>query len=329
MRGDIAPTTAELSTVIAKESIPQRVVKGIEQKKKDAALVREIRQIYESKYGPITTSHTQSMEAEKSVQDAIQPSLETTAPVNNTLAPLHTKMPKESSATIAMTTEQLPASEIPASSLTTPKPATTAQYTILAYDSKSKNMTSASFESIPSSSETTIPGTIALRHLAYANRFLPKLIELQHRGFVPVHAERNLLILRQDTTKSTSEDARGFTPGEDPVKNEPVADESATGTGTKEPRRLEPIFSGGKNREKAWRRWKEARSAARRARRRRFGRAVKFVAGGVVLSGAVIYLAGVGAEVRLNRGRGKVVLTDDRRNWYDHPTDELEARKRG
>lgn len=314
----------------AKESITQRVNRELEQKKKDAALVREIRYIYEDKYGPITTSHVQPVEVaveppvEKVAEAKVVP--ETAVPLPDVEAVKETETAKE---TASPKDTPAPLERKPAATLTTPTPARTAKYTILAYDSKSKNMTTASFESIPSATESSIPATIALRHLAYANRFLAKLIELQHRGFTPVHAERNLLILRQDASKTAE---KAFDASEEPVKTETPAEDAATETATaKEPKRLEPVFSGKpshRNMEKAWRRWKEAKRQARQARRRRFGRAVKFVAGGVVLSGAVIYLAGVGAEVRHNRGRGKVVVSDEKRSWYDHSREELEAAQR-
>jgi hypothetical protein len=328
---DAVAKISDLCRTAAKPTIPQRVAKGLEQKRKDDALVREIRSIYEEKYGPITTSHSQLAEtsaaAEKTVEAKTAP--EAVPPPPPPPPPRAAKLPEELSSTEPTPiVEKEALVQEPSSTLTAPKAARTAKYTILAYDSKSKNMTTASFESIPAASETAIPGTIVLRHLDYAHKFLPKLIELQHRGFVPVHAERNLLILRQDTAKVAADTIPVATErSDDPVKNETMAEESAVGSGAKEPRRLEPVFSGShKNHEKVWRRWKEAKRQARHARRRRFRRAVKFVAGGVVLSGAVIYLAGVGAEVRQNRGRGKVVVSDDRRKWYDHSNEELGPR---
>ena len=274
-----------------------RALKELEQKKQDAALVREIRQIYEEKYGPITTSHTQPAE------DTVSATVEVAAPSE---APA--KDPKPITETARAETE-------PASTLSTPTPMRLAKYTILAYDPKSKNMTTASFESTPSETENAIQATVALRHLAYANRFLPKLIELQHRGFVPVHAERNLLILRQDAAKMGSAVERGFENSEeDPVQSERYVELNDNETSSaKEPKRLEQVFSGTseRHRERAWQKWKEQQKQERARKRRRFGRAVRWSAGGVMLSGAVVYLAGVGAEVRQNRGRGKVVVTSD------------------
>jgi hypothetical protein len=87
-------------------------------------------------------------------------------------------------------------------------------------------------------------------------------------------------------------------------------DQNAARTSGKEPKRMESVYSGvsEKQRERAWQKWKEAQKQERMRRKRKIGRAVRWTAGGVVLSGAVVYLAGVGAEVRGNRGRGKVVV---------------------
>jgi len=323
-RKDIGSTAAAAKggDVSAAESkIPQatRAEEQFEQKKQDAALVREIRQIYEDKYGAITTSHTQPIDAPVKGDDAI--------PASSISSTLATATPIVDAASLqsSSTSKTKPRNESPpVSSLSTPTPSKLAKYTILAYDSKSKNMTTATFESIPSATENAFPTTVALRHLAYANRFLPKLIELQHRGFVPVHAERNLLILRQDSTKSAAAApiSEQETSDEDHIQAERFIDlhnnsassssSAAPAEGLNEPRRLEQVYSGSeRHRERAWQKWKEAQRAERQRKRRRFGRAVKWTGGGVVLSAGVVYLAGVGAEVRQNRGRGKVVVTGE------------------
>jgi hypothetical protein len=314
---EVAVTKEAMQPAKPSKTLAEQFKTELEQKKMDTQLVREIKQIYEDKYGPITTSHSQIESAvamETEARPAVEPSQS------------RTNIAEELTQSDLVATSPIPVAPIssisqieqePSSTLTTPTPSKTARYTILAWDSKSKTMTTASFESIPSTTEKAMPTTIALRHLAYGNRFLPKLIELQHRGFLPVHAERNLLILRQDGGKNAS---LGVSEGseEEVVQSERFVDllegrPSSQESDAKEPKRLEPVFSGAseKQRERAWRKWKEEQRQESRRRRRRFGRAVRFVGGGVVLSGAVVYLAGVGAEVRQHRGRGKVVVMSD------------------
>ena len=139
---------------------------------------------------------------------------------------------------------------------------------------------------------------------------MPKLSELQQHGFVPVHAERNLLILRQDGSKATSATERGYELNEeDPVQSERYVDlNEALSSSAKEPKRLEQVFSGPneRQRERAWQKWKEAQKQDRARRRRRMWQRVKYGAGGVGVAFGVVYLAGVGAE--MNRGRAKVVV---------------------
>ena len=108
---------------------------------------------------------------------------------------------------------------------------------------------------------------------------------------------------------------------EDPVQSERYIDlKESTSASTEakvgEAKRVEPVFSGRQvmdhaSRERAWRKWKEAQKQERMRRRRRAGRAVRFVASGVVLSAGIVYLAGVGSELRNNRGRAKIVITSD------------------
>jgi hypothetical protein len=205
------------------------LARNIEEEKEDAILVGEIRKAYEDEYGVINRGHTQepvvAKEAPATMSGAewiekqegiVERSLSETEKSERIQDGQKQAVPEQElsrlqkeeeslvkDGRIFKDTEELKSSEIestkiekkPVSTLSTPKPSKIAKYTILAYDAKTKDMTTATFESIPSESEKAIQTTVALRHLTYANRFLPKLIELQHRGFVPVHAERNLLIL--------------------------------------------------------------------------------------------------------------------------------------
>ncbi|KIW06162.1 hypothetical protein, variant [Verruconis gallopava] len=298
-------------------SDPQAETKELDPKESDIALLGENRHVDEDADGPTTASHTHPLKvkADSTVQkndenevlpDVNMPSYDVGA-AQNAETPKKIEAPTPASQVESVEPE-------PATCLSPPAPAKVVRYKILAYDAKSKKMTTASFESVFFPNETIIPTTITLRHLTYANRFLPKLVKWQHQGFVPVHAEGNLLILRQDA-ESKADANSAFDLSDALVQEESVADDGKP-VETKEPKRLEPVFSGRysqKYAENAWRKWKDMRRQARIAQRRRFKRVIKFMAGCVVVSGAMIYIAGVVAEVRHDRGRRKFVVSEEKR----------------
>jgi len=283
-------------------------------------LAKELQKIYEDKYGPIQTSHVQKNE--QPVVKHSSPGREISPAASVPDQQLPTSPPPTEQTTLQQSTQQ----PEPASTLTTPTSSQTATYTILSYDSKTKSMTKASFDSIPSQSESIIPLTVALRHLNCAEKFLPKLKSLREAGFVPVHVDRNLLMLRKEAPSGIAGGAtEAFQFDEEPVQHESLAEKSMP----KQRRKLEPVFSGGKrtgnshaqfwrelprNREEEGGRSREegermdrgARRAMRSFRRkRRFARVIFYTTSGILVLGTATYIAGVGAEV--NRGRKVVV----------------------
>jgi hypothetical protein len=285
------------------------------------ALTREIRGIYETKYGKITTSHVQPsgesnpslvtvdpVEIPSSVPAPAVESLTVDAPEAmsavtpaETVVSESTNMSASSPASVdtpepipATALAEQPTSTVVTESLVNPasSPADTitdtpvVPYTLLAYDSSSQSITRASFSSPPQASESIIPLTIALKHLHHPAKFLPLVQELRNKGYEPIHGEKNMLILRQmQPVKAGEQEA--FEVETVGVKDEPRPRLPSWGA-TSGPRRTEEVFSGASQSQS---------KKERKGRKRAWRRAVRRAALGVTAVGGTIYVAGVMAEM--------------------------------
>jgi hypothetical protein len=268
--------------------------KAEEEQDDDAeALAREIRSIYETKYGKITTSHIQPLPDSTSTV-AIAESAETPAsaavPDSASASPdaavtiADATLAETPPETIAEESVEKPASLSAGISAETAACVPAVPYTLLAYDSQTQSITRASFCSPPQASESIIPLTIALKNLHHPAKFLLLVQELRSKGYEPVHGEKNMLILRQmQGTKTVENEA--FEIEIVGAKDEPRPRLPSWGA-TNGPRRTETVFSGAPWTKKVR---KEKKKAWRRANRR--------IALGVAAIVGTIYVAGVMTEM--------------------------------
>lgn len=152
---------------------------------KDRALIREIRGIYEDTYGTIDTKHR-------------QPHVLSTPQVES----------RGSVAATAAADQQKPTVN-PSPSTTAPKAVVhEAQkatkhifYRILAYDSDTRRVTSVESTTLaPFSKEESLLPLDVLNRLSNPGKYLPYVVSLAAKGYVPVSGTTNLLVLKREVS---------------------------------------------------------------------------------------------------------------------------------
>jgi hypothetical protein len=323
---------ATASSILAEQKPMSPIENREDRQEQDVQLVRQIRNIYESRYGQITTKHRQEG---VDVTPESKPSSKLTTPETKDETALLTHssklvlpspspeptlsepVPAEPTFSEPISAEPITAEPTPSEPVA-PKPShsdsipqeTTstesvpATYMVLAYDNQTQRVTTATLSSPPANTlETPIPLTVALRGLNAPAKFLPHLSTMRVSGFTPIWAEKNLLILKHVGGAPVPTDGVNHATTTEDVSSDPqnVTNKSRPSTSNSAGvNKLEPVFSGRnftRTKEEWSRLWWENRER-RRMRRRRMRRALKTAAliGGVGV--ATLYAAGVMAEMK-------------------------------
>lgn len=152
---------------------------------KDRALIREIRGIYEDTYGTIDTKHRQP-HVLSTPQVGSRSSVVATAAAN----------PKKPTVNPSPSTAAPKAVDHEAQKAAKPY-----SYRILAYDSDTGSVTSVEATTLaPFSKEESLLPLDALNRLSNPGKFLPRVISLAARGYVPVSGTTNILVFKREIT---------------------------------------------------------------------------------------------------------------------------------
>lgn len=204
-------------------------IQKAQQRALDRALVREVRDIYENQYGPITTEHQQSQLASSTegvVDDTVHKALESHDQDGDTNAYEFREDNLEQELEGNSTTTTTPESALdaaPAKSSSSPaaepskvKWAEPAVYKVIAYDVHKEAISITTTPSNFSGSEKPISISSALSRLYQPARFIPHFAELQRQGYQVINASRDWIVLREVESGETSTKTETFVNPIDP-----------------------------------------------------------------------------------------------------------------
>lgn len=173
---------------------------------KDRALIREIRGIYEDTYGTIDTKHRQP-------HVLSTPQVGSRSPVTAMAA----ASPKKPTVNPSPSTAASKPVDHGAQKATNPN-----SYCILAYDSDTGSVTSVEATTLaPFSKEESLLPLDALNRLSNPGKYLPRVISLAARGYVPVSGTTNILVFKREITPQSlaKTEKRDPRTGPNPVLN--------------------------------------------------------------------------------------------------------------
>lgn len=185
---------------------------------KDRALIREIRGIYEDTYGTIDTKHRQP-------HVLTTPQVGSRGPVAATAA----ANPKKPTVNPSPSTAAPKLVDHEAQKATKPN-----SYCILAYDSDTGRVISVEMTTLaPFSKEESLLPLDALHRLSNPGKYLPRVISLAARGYVPVSGTTNILVFKreiapQSLAETEKMDARtGPNPVLNPLDHLPIVPDTS------------------------------------------------------------------------------------------------------
>lgn len=254
------------------QTIPQP-----EERLNDTQLVENIRDIYEQHYGKIS-DYLPSTEPQQAISSqSSSPPLQT-GPIE----------PSRNSANDAVF------ETIPQPNETTTSVVGDAEYTILAYDPSTNEVTTTTLSAPISAADKPIPITVALTQLSEPAKFLPHLRLLGNRG-TAVSVTKNLLVLRTSPTEVAKPSSTEQTSTIQTKQSSPEMDKQRSGSPFAEswkgiaPRRTEPVFSGRYPLNRRHKQW------GGQERRSTWGSWFRTLTVASIVGSAILYVGGVTA----------------------------------
>lgn len=192
----------------ASNNLSEQIQKA-QQRASDRHLVREVRDIYENNYGPITTEHHQPqslVQPQGAVGEKVQPAPGVKA-FDEEISQHQAK-----SENAAASSERPVDSSINATTTSTIKWAEPAIYKVVAYDVHKEAISITTTPSSFSNTDSPISISNALSRLHQPARFIPHFAELQKEGYQVINASRDWLVLRKvdQGEKDTSVTNEGY-----------------------------------------------------------------------------------------------------------------------
>ncbi|KAF2452750.1 hypothetical protein BDY21DRAFT_367541 [Lineolata rhizophorae] len=207
---------------------PEALAAKQEQKEKDAALVREIRDIYEQEYGAIDVKHRQQDPTSEETSTNPPAGKRSTASNSESASQpsdLASSVQAEQPIVAKSTTKPTDSSSTPEAGLSEPN-----HYTVLAYDPSTDAITSVSTSSYPiGSKESKIPLPIALSKLSRPAKFLPYLP--RQTDYEIVSNSPNLLVIKQKQDPNTKDSLETALPASEETSIAPQKEDRQTATG--------------------------------------------------------------------------------------------------